>query len=94
VAVHTNEEYGYVNDEPEPVSELPGNLYEELVTSLESGNSESICKKGYDNVARSVFTARVPSCDWVLATAVDQTVLSANIVSLVQGFVAAVFILL
>ena len=39
-----------------------------------------------------IFTAKVPSCSWVLAIAVDQKVLNADIMTMVQGFVVAVVI--
>lgn len=92
LVVHPNEGYGYVNDEPVIISELPGNPYGDLITSLESGNREGICKQDYDQATRSIYTAKVPACDWVLAIAVDQKVLNANIVSLMQGFAVAVII--
>lgn len=92
LVVHPNEEYGYVNDEPAVVSELPGNPYGDFIASLDAGNREGICKQDYDQVTRSIFTAKIPACNWVLAIAVDQKILNANIVSLIQGFAAAMVI--
>lgn len=92
LVVHPNEAYGYVNDEPVAIDTLPGNPYGEIISSLESGNLVGACEKDYDQVGRMIFTAKVPSCSWVLAIAVDQKVLNADIMTMVQGFVVAVVI--
>lgn len=92
LVVHPNEAYGYVNDEPVVIDTLPGNPYGEILSALESGNSVGACRQDYDQVSRIIFTAKVPACGWVLAIAVDQKVLNANIVAMVKGFAAAIVI--
>lgn len=92
LVVHPNEAFGYVDDEPVYVLELPGNPYEAVYESLAMGSKASIEVVDYDGVERSVFTAEVPSCKWVLAVAVDKTILNAKVLMLIKGFAVAVVI--
>lgn len=92
LVVHPNEAFGYVDDEPVYVLELPGNPYEAVYESLAMGSKDSIEVADYDGVERSVFTAEVPSCKWVLAVAVDKTILDAKVLTLIKGFAVAVVI--
>ena len=92
LVVHPHEDYGYVNDEPVPISNLAGNPYRELADTLAAKTGKSVLVQDYDNVEREIFTAAIPACDWVLAIAVDQTVLNANVVALIQGFAVSVII--
>lgn len=92
LVVHPNENYGYVNDEPVSIKDLSGNPYGQFVDALTTGKSDEVYVADYDNVERAIFTAEVPTCDWVLAIAVDKTVLNENVVTLVKGFAVAVVI--
>lgn len=92
LVVHPHEDYGYVNDEPVTLANLAGNPYAELVDALAAKTGKSVSVQDYDAVEREIFTAAIPACGWVLAIAVDQTVLNANIVALVQGFAVAMII--
>lgn len=92
LVVHPNEEFGYVNDEPVYVKDLPGNPYESLDSSIAMGSKKSVDVMDYDGVNRSIFIADVPTCGWVLAIAVDTEVLDANVTAMVQGFVVAMII--
>lgn len=92
LVVHPNEAFGYVDDEPVYVLELPGNPYEAVYESLAMGSRKSIEVADYDGVERSIFIAEVPACKWVLAVAVDKRILDAKVVTLIQGFVVSVII--
>lgn len=92
LVVHPNEDYGYMNDEPVPISNLAGNPYRELSDTLAARTGKSALVQDYDNVEREIFTAAIPACDWVLAIAVDRAVLYANIVALIQGFAVSIII--
>ena len=92
LVVHPNDAYGYVDDEPVALRDLAGNPYGALADALAAGNGESIYVEDYDGAERALFTASVPTCDWVLGIAVDKTVLNANVVTLVVGFAVAVVI--
>lgn len=92
LVVHPHEDYGYVNDEPVALANLPGNPYAQLADALAEKTGKSVSVLDYDAVEREIFTAAIPACNWVLAIAVDQEVLNANIVALVQGFVVAIVI--
>ncbi len=92
LVVHPNEAYGYVNDEPVAVQNLPTNPYGAFIDAWATGSRESVDIKDYDNTHRSLFAASVPACDWILVIAVDKAVLNANVVTLIQGFIAAIVI--
>lgn len=92
LVVHPHGDYGYVNDEPVALANLAGNPYAELVDVLAAKTGKSVSVQDYDAVGREIFTAAIPACGWVLAIAVDQAVLDANIVTLVQGFAVAMII--
>lgn len=92
LVVHPHADYGYVNDEPVALANLKGNPYAELASVLASRTGESVSVQDYDRVQREIFTAEVEACDWVLAIAVDQAVLNANVVALIQGFAVAIMI--
>lgn len=92
LVVHPHEDYGYVNDEPVALANLIDNPYAELVDALAEKTGRSVSVQDYDGVDREIFTAAIPACGWVLAIAVDQEVLNANIVALIQGFAVAMII--
>lgn len=89
LVVHPNGNYGYVNDEPVSLRNLPGSPYGTLENALMSGSSEEIIVEDYDGVERAVFTADIPACSWTLAIAVDRAVLNANTMAMVRDFVIA-----
>ena len=92
LVVHPHEDYGYVNDEPVALANLVGSPYAKLAEALAERTGKSVFVPDYDGGGREIFTAAIPACDWVLAIAVDQAVLNANIVALIQGFVVAMII--
>lgn len=92
LVVHPNEAYGYVNDEPVPISNLAGNPYRALGDTLAAKTGKNVSVQDYDNINREIFTAAVPACDWVLAIAVDEAVLNANVAALIKGFVVVIII--
>lgn len=92
LVVHPNEAYGYVNDEPVAVQNLPTNPYGAFIDAWATGSRKNVDVRDYDNTHRSLFAASVPACDWILVIAVDKAVLNANVVTLIQGFIAAIVI--
>lgn len=92
LVVHPNGNFGYVNDEPQVLSNLPGHPYGELENELVAGSGTEIVVQDYDGVERGVFTANVPVCGWVLAIAVDQAVLDANKAVMYRDFMIAIAI--
>lgn len=92
LVVHPNEDYGYVDDEPVSIRNLPENPYVALENALLMASTQNILIEDYDEVERSIFTAKILSCDWVLAIAVDKTVLNANVVTMVEGYMIAMVI--
>lgn len=89
LVLHPNEAYGYVEDEPVSIRDLSGNPYAALENALLSGSRYDITVEDYDGVEREIFLADVPSCEWVLAVAVDRAVLNANMNVMIRDFVIA-----
>lgn len=91
--VHPNEAYGYVDDAPVPVSSIEGNPYGELLTSLESGNSDSVIwVKDYDGVERGLFTTKAEKCGWNVVIAMEKSVLNRDAKPMLRGFGIALVI--
>lgn len=90
LVVHPNGNYGYVDDEPVALSDLQGNPYETFENALATGHANDITVRDYDGVKRSIFTADITACDWVLAIAVDQAVLNANMRTMIRDFIVAI----
>lgn len=92
MAVHPNEAYGYVDDEPVNVLELEGNPYEAVVSLLEAGDFGAVAVKDFDGVKRVMFPAPIAECGWTLFIALDQAVLNEDSVTMVEGFAVAMII--
>lgn len=92
VVNHPNEAYGYVEDEPVALSNLPGSPYDDLVRALDSGEKEAVSIRDFDNTSRSFYTHSVKGCDWNVAVAISDKVVKRQIVSLLQGFLIALII--
>lgn len=89
VAVHPNSAYGYVDDEPLPLQNLPGNPYSKILPMLESGVWQEVFVRDYDNVTRAVFAAPVKECGWTLLIVEDKAVLNAAANTMFLGFAVA-----
>lgn len=92
LVVHPNEAYGYVDDEPVMLEDLAGNPYASLAAALRTDADKSVTVHDYDDVQRAVFAAPISACGWILAVAVDQSVLNANVVTMISGFAVAMII--
>lgn len=87
--VHPNEAYGYVNDEPVPLSQLEGRPYQELEKILSAGGSDkAVWVKDYDGVTRGIFVSPVVG-GWYMAVAVERAFLYQDTLSLLRGFIVA-----
>lgn len=94
--VHPNEAYGFVEDAPVSLSDLPGNPYYELAGQLLAGeNTAGIETLDYDHVQRVIYIGEVEECGWILAISLDKNVLYQGTYSMLAGFgVAAIASLL
>lgn len=95
VMVHPNEAYGYVDDEPVPISELEGNPYAKLTENLGKEDdlaSDTIWVDDYDGVTRGMFIGEVENCGWYVVIALDRSVVSKDTAAMLQGFVAALIV--
>lgn len=86
VVNHPNTAYGYVDDEPVALANLPDQTYAQLSVTLTSGNTDSISCKDYDGVNRTLFITKVSSCGWYVIAAIESSVLSQASQSLMGGF--------
>ena len=95
VVTHPNEAYGYVNDEPVSISNLPDTTYAGLVALLQSDTGATgayLSLNDYDGVARTFYVTPVTSCGWYVIAALDNNVLNSANVSVITGFAIALVI--
>lgn len=92
VVTHPNEDFGYVDDEPVALSDLPGSPYDSLVKALDSNTGDVVSIRDYDGVSRSFFTHVLDNCNWNVIVAISDNVVSSRTASLLEGFLAALII--
>lgn len=95
VMVHPNEAYGYVNDEPVPISDLEGNPYVQLAESFgkeADATAKTIWVDDYDGIKRGMFIGEVESCGWYVVIALDHSVVSQDTTAMLSGFAAALVV--
>lgn len=87
VVVHPNDAYGYVEDEPVALTDLPDNPYEKVSEAIHSGNTEDVVWiRDYDGVTRGFISAEIPSCGWNISLAIDRNIIHQNVKAMLQGF--------
>lgn len=91
VVVHPNEEYGYVDDEPVNLTELPGNPYAWLSETMGMDKSAGWIED-YDGVTRQFISEQIPSCGWYIHLAVDKKVINQNVMTMLKGFLISAII--
>lgn len=92
VVTHPNQDFGYVDDEPRALSDLPGNPYDALVKAWSSNSGDLVSISDYDGVSRSFFTHVLDSCGWNVVVAISDNVVSSRTASMLQGFLIALII--
>lgn len=92
LAVHPNEDYGYVEDEPVPLEKLTGSPYKKLSDELLAGKLDTVFIKDYDGVQRAIYPASIGECGWTLGVVLDKAVLKADAATMVRGFFLAIVI--
>ncbi len=93
VVVHPHEAYGYVDDEPVNLTQLSGNPYEKLATSLDAGSVDDlIWIQDYDGVTRGFVSAPIPSCGWNIHLAIDKKIINQNVMTMLKGFLISAVI--
>lgn len=91
VVVHPNGEYGYVDDEPVNLTELPGNPYARLGETIGTDKSAGWIED-YDGVTRQFISAQIPGCGWYIHLAVDKKVINQNVMTMLKGFLISAII--
>ncbi|MGN0551801.1 MAG: ATP-binding protein [Oscillospiraceae bacterium] len=91
---HPNADYGYINDEPAPLSELPDSTYDELQKMIETGGRNVLKIKDYDGVKRELFVSKVECCGWYTVAAISESVVNSSVKSLLISIAVSLFICL
>ncbi len=92
IVTHPNGAYGYVEDEPITLSEVEGNLYGGLITSLNTGEGTPVAIRDYDGVSRNFFVGEVENCQWYVVAAVSGQVMDQSRNYMLGGFLVALII--
>lgn len=92
VVTHPNESFGYVEDEPVALSNLPDNPYQALEQKIDQPDEKAVILTDYDDVKRDFFITQVKSCGWYAIAAVSDDVLDSTTRSLLRGLLLAFFI--
>lgn len=80
IATHPNEDYGYVNDAPLPVSDVDNNVYKFVAKAIETGKfNYSVMETtnsltDYDGVLRTIYISQIPCCNWYVVSAIESSV--------------------
>ncbi len=92
LASHPYEDYGYVDEFPRNISDLPGDPYKEIGEMLKAGGQEMIGIRDYDGVLRDMFISRINSCNWFVVAAISDTVIKTPERIMVTFIITALFI--
>ncbi len=92
VASHPYEAYGFIDELPQHISELPGNIYSDLVQTIRTGEYSMTAISDYDGELRDMFVSRIDSCGWFVVAAVSDYVLKSPERIMTGFIVAALFI--
>ena len=76
IVTHPYEGFGYVDEHPRDIKDIPGDIYYNLYSALFGGSKNDIrVSKDYDGADRSLFISRIDSCGWYVVAAIDSDVL-------------------
>ena len=93
LVVHPNEEYGYVDDEPIALSDIPETPYKELQAAIENKKfDEVITLSDYDKTTRYITLTQIDSNGWYVGVATSKAVANKSMSKMIIGFVIAVII--
>lgn len=93
-ATHPCRDFGYINDEPVRLSELPFSPYSELENMIINGSRDVLRITDYDGVKRELFVSRVDCCGWYTVAAIPESVVNSSSKSLLLSISVALFICL
>lgn len=89
---HPNSAFGYVDDEPLPLTFANGGMYGELVSYIKSGEDTTTSLKDYDGTERTFYAEPVDCCGWCVVAAISSHVMNQSRISMLGGFLAALVI--
>ncbi|MBO4408472.1 MAG: response regulator [Clostridiales bacterium] len=76
IVTHPYEGFGYVDEHPRDIKDIPGDIYYNLYSALYGGGSDEIrVLKDYDGLDRSLFISKIDCCGWYVVAAIDSDVL-------------------
>ncbi len=94
IASHPNEAYGYVNELPQRISDLPGEPYTEIERKMNREEYDMVTIQDYDGVKRDMFMSNISSCSWCVVAAISDDVLEGPERLMIGFIVAALFVIL
>ncbi|MCR5303570.1 MAG: response regulator [Lachnospiraceae bacterium] len=92
LASHPNEAFGYVDELPRLISDLPGDIYSEVEDKLKKKEYDMITIKDYDGIVRDMFISDISSCNWCVVAAISDDEFKSNERLMIAYIIAALFI--
>ena len=86
--VHPNEAYDF-DDKPKGIMQVTGSPYEDVLTNIRKGSSETVYVKDYDGVTRGIVVAKMENTGWYVGIATSKAELMESVTDLMKGFLIA-----
>ena len=92
LAAHANPKYGYVDNAPVAISDLPDNIYADIESTIVLGKNERTLITDYDGVKRDMFISRIDCCSWYVVAAVSDNFIHSSERLMIVAIIVALFI--
>ena len=92
IAAHPYQGYAYIDNVPQPLSAIPGNIYSEIETDIVHGDYGMTVIDDYDGVRRDMFISNIDCCQWCIVAAVSENVLRSSEIIMIFCIIAALFV--
>ncbi len=92
MASHPYDAYDFVDDMAQSVSELPGNIYADLIETIVKKEYSVTSVRDYDGVTRDMFVSSIDSCGWFVVAAISEKVMRSPEKIMISFMLAALFI--
>ena len=86
--VHPNEAYDF-DDVPHSIMDVPGAPYDDVISKIRSGSSDTVYVEDYDGVTRGIVVSKMENTGWYVGIATSKSVLMQGLNSLGRGFLIA-----
>ncbi len=92
LAAHANPGYGYVDNAPIIISDIPGNIYADIESTIVLGKNERTLITDYDGVKRDMFISRIDCCNWYIVAAISDNFIHSSERLMIVSIIVALFI--